>query len=94
MIAVGSLGLQGKSGVPRSQRDLRDRYLRSNHGGILTQGQAGSEFNPQQSQNNADLSVNPREKSAIRGDQMGAHYLSVTFAYSMWTIPKPACCDF
>jgi hypothetical protein len=30
---------------------------------------------PQQSQNNASLQSNPREKAAIRGDQRGAQYL-------------------
>jgi hypothetical protein len=36
---------------------------------------------PQQRQNNAILLSNPLEKAAIRGDQRGARYASVSFAY-------------
>ncbi len=47
---------------------------------------AGSGFTPQQRQNNANLSTNPREnKQRFRGDQKGAcmvQYLSVSFADS------------
>ena len=41
-----------------------------------------SEFRPQtESKQSDNLLSNPREKAAIRGDQRGARYFSVTFTY-------------
>ncbi len=54
------------------------------------QPQAGSEFNPQQSENNAKLTSNPREKQRLEVTR-GVHGISlVTFAYSLHD-SNPAC---